>query len=240
MTRQHSNRGNRAMTTETTWIRAGHEDVLALVPGLWFPVAEQPGGNIVAFVKTGENRDCIIADHNAALVSPAGVDLALVRSTLESKIKDDRYHPQYILGMAFAHQLLESVPAAEANWRDWKKLLAAERANVAEAVRQRDETNTQLSESLWRENALRDHLADALAVRDDNEAVAVERLARLALVEADAEALADALDDMLSYTLSNRGGKYEFVTCRSDADTHALELDAGRAALAAHEALKSK
>ena|SRR3990167_4047716 len=44
--------------------------------------------------------------------SPAGVDLALVRSTLESKIKDDRYHPQYILGMAFAHQLLESVAAA--------------------------------------------------------------------------------------------------------------------------------
>ena len=39
-------------------------------------------------------------------------DLALVRSTLESKIKDDRYHPQYILGMAFAQQLLESVIAA--------------------------------------------------------------------------------------------------------------------------------
>ena len=38
-------------------------------------------------------------------------DLALVRSTLESKIKDDRYHPQYILWMAFAHQLLESVIA---------------------------------------------------------------------------------------------------------------------------------
>src|SRR3990167_11489125 len=103
------------MTTETTWIRAGHEDVLALVPGLWFPVAEQPGGNIVAFAKTGENRDCIIAGHNAALASPAGVDLALVRSTLESKIKDDRYHPQYKLGMAFAHQLLESVPAAGAD-----------------------------------------------------------------------------------------------------------------------------
>ena len=53
----------------------------------------------------------VAADHNAALASPAGVDLALVRSTLESKIKDDRYHPQFILGMAFAHQLLESVAA---------------------------------------------------------------------------------------------------------------------------------
>ena len=212
------------MTTETTWIRAGHEDVLALVPGLWFPVAEQPGGNIVAFAKTGENRDCIIADHNAALASPAGVDLALVRSTLESKIKDDRYHPQYILGMAFAHQLLESVPAAEANWRDWKKLLAAERANVAEAVRQRDETNTQLSESLWRENALRERLAEALAVRDDNEAVAVERLARLALVEADAEALARQLVRSVNALYG--------VGVMSTRETES------EAALAAHEALK--
>src|SRR3990167_5631274 len=202
--RQHSNRGNRAMTTETTWIRAGHEDVLALVPGLWFPVAEQPGGNIVAFVKTGENRDCIIADHNAALVSPAGVDLALVRSTLESKIKDDRYHPQYILGMAFAHQLLESVTAAGTDaleakaalladtlddvlqwrtiadatqaaldeavkalaalrqehetWRDWQREVEAARTNATEAVRQRDETSTRLSESLWRGEALRGSL----------------------------------------------------------------------------------
>src|SRR3990167_7303774 len=117
-------------------------------------------------------------------VEATGVDLALVRSTLESKIKDHRYHPQYILGMAFAHQLLESVIAdgtdaleakaalladtlddvlqwrtiADATqaaldeavkalaaqrqeletWRDWQKLLAAERANTAEAVRQRD------------------------------------------------------------------------------------------------------
>src|SRR3990167_4322416 len=78
-------------------------------------------------------------------------------------------------------------------WRDWQKLIEAERANTAEAIRQRDETNTRLSESLWRENALRDHLADALAVRDDNEAVAVERLARLVLVEADAKALADRI-----------------------------------------------
>ena len=61
------------------------------------------------------DAEAIVRDHNAALVSPAGVDFALVRSTLESKIKDDRYHPQYILGMAFAHQLLESVPAAGAD-----------------------------------------------------------------------------------------------------------------------------
>ena len=151
-------------------------------------------------------------------------DLALVRSTLESKIKDDRYHPQYILGMAFALELLEGVEhteAAEANWRDWKALLAAERANTAEAIRQRDETNTRLSESLWRENALRERLADALAVRDDNEAVAVERLARLVLVEADAEALADVLDGARN---SNTEGWWR----------------ARDAALAAHEALKSK
>ena len=133
-----------------------------------------------------------------------------------------------------------SGPDHQGTWRDWQKLVETERANTAEAVRQRDETNTRLSESLWRENALGERLAEALAVRDDNEAVAVERLDRLALVEADAKALAKALDDMLSYALSNRGGKYEFVTCRSDADIHAPPLDAGRAALAVHEALKSK
>jgi len=188
-------------------------------------------------------------------VEATGVDLALVRSTLESKIKDHRYHPQYILGMAFAHQLLESVTAAgtdaleakaalladtlddvlqwrtiadatqaaldeavkalaalrqeletwrteaaEANWQDWKALLAAERANTAEAIRQRDAKQEaylqeiKYADGLERErDEARAELATAIAVRDDNEAVAVERLARLALVEADAEALADAL-----------------------------------------------
>src|SRR3990167_6772355 len=164
---------------------------------------------MVILMQLAEDPDLVkvvIRDHNAALASPAGADLALVRSTLESKIKDDSYHPQYILGMAFAHQLLESVTAAgtdaleakaalladtlddvlqwrtiadatqaaldeavkalaalrqehetwrteaaEVNWQDWKALLAAERANTAEAIRQRDETNTPLSESLWRQ-----------------------------------------------------------------------------------------
>src|SRR3990167_8124600 len=213
---------------------------------------------MVILMQLAEDPDLVkvvIRDHNAALASPAGADLALVRSTLESKIKDDRYHPQYILGMAFAHQLLESVTAAgtdaleakaalladtlddvlqwrtiadatqaaldeavkalaelcqeletrrteaaEVNWQDWKDLLAAERANTAEAVKQRDAKQEaylqeiKYADGLERErDEARAELATAIAVRDDNEAVAVERLARLALVEAEGEALADAL-----------------------------------------------
>ena len=131
-------------------------------------------------------------------------------------------------------------------WRDWEKLLAAERANTAEAVRQRDEANQHLLNLLAIIHRDGGHYTTKHGVEESVKeahqawAELITRTERLALVAADAEALADALDDMLSYTLSNRGGKYEFVTCRSDADTHALELDAGRAALAAHEALKSK
>ena len=86
------------MTTETTWYWDGGQVCT-------------PDGVVVDFEDETVGRQ-VVANHNAALVSPAGVDLALVRSILESKIKDDRYHPQYILGMAFALELLESVAAA--------------------------------------------------------------------------------------------------------------------------------
>src|SRR3990167_10307241 len=97
-----------AASSETAW-RKGSPTRIEIDGFGWIQVEVWPEA------KAKEIRDRIIADHNAALASPAGADLALVRSTLESKIKDDRYHPQYILGMAFAHQLLESVPAARAD-----------------------------------------------------------------------------------------------------------------------------
>ena len=104
-------------------------------------------------------------------------------------------------------------------WRDWQKLVDAERANTAEAVKQRDEAQAEL--------------ATAIAVRDDNEAVAVERLARLALVEADADALANLVEC---------GFAIPCVRLKEIREAVGLTHDycAGCVALAAHEALKSK
>ena|SRR3990167_7448592 len=114
-------------------------------------------------------------------------------------------------------------------WRDWQKLVETERANTAEAVKQRDEAQAEL--------------ATAIAVRDDNEAVAVERLARLVLVEADAKALADRIRMMC-------GGCHKGMPLANlyfDGDRwhedgeqrQRCMLSIGtRAALAAHEALK--
>ena len=49
--------------------------------------------------------------------------------------------------------------------------------------------------------------------------------------DAEIERLREVLDAMLSWALSNRGARYEFVTCRSDGDIHHPVLDAARAAL---------
>src|SRR3990167_2276087 len=101
----------------------------------------------------------------------------------------------------------------EANWRDWEALLTAERANTTAVVRQRDEALAEL--------------AIAIAVRDDNEAVAVERLERLALFEADADALALALLHLRTVLLYDHKSILVIQRAEQIADT----------ALAAHEAL---
>ena len=46
------------------------------------------------------------------------------------------------------------------------------------------------------------------------------------------EAVRKVIDDLLSYNLSNRGTKHEFVTCRSDGDIHHPALEAARTWLA--------
>lgn len=51
------------------WFLGGDEVVLNVVDGLWFPIVSGRG-EVVAFCHTSEQRDAIIADHNAAALVP--------------------------------------------------------------------------------------------------------------------------------------------------------------------------